>query len=426
MRKISLIMISTVMISFINMSAQAQIFDRLKKRVERKVENRAERKIDKTIDKGLDEVEDGMKKKPDDEESQPSENQEISQTSGQSEATNQTAGSGNSQSPLEVWTKYDFVPGDQVMFWDDQKTEEMGEFPSRWDLKEGSAEVAKLGGEKVIIFQNRSGTTIEPLFKEETYLPDVFTFQFDLYLDKGVSKTNSWTNLTIRLKGETKTGSIYMNFRSREGNVRYGSNFKRDGITLPQLPGWYHCALSFNKRALKFYINEVKVLNIPNLEIQPKHLYVDGDFHNSKSDEISAEDKILAIKNVKIAKGGNKLYDRIMADGKYVTHGILFDVNQASIKPQSAGVIKKMVEALEDNPEWKFIIEGHTDSDGEETYNLELSQKRAEAVKQALTEKGVSSDRLAATGRGEAVPLNGNATAEEKANNRRVEFILEQ
>ncbi|MGI9542073.1 MAG: OmpA family protein [Cyclobacteriaceae bacterium] len=426
MIKISLTIITTVAISFTSISAQAQILDRLKRKVERKVENRAERKIDKTIDQGLDEVEDGVKKKPKGDEDSSPENRETTQTADQSDTTTQTTVSSNSQSLLEVWTKYDFVPGDQVMFWDDQKTEEMGEFPSRWDLVKGSAEVAKLGGEKIVLLQNSSGTTIEPLFKQENYLPDVFTFEFDLYLDKGVIPTNSWTNLKIRLKEGARAETIYMTFRSREGNVRLGSAYKRDGIKLPLLPGWYHCALSFNKRALKFYINEIKVLNIPNLEITPKNLYLDGDFHNSESEGINAEDKILAIKNVKIAKGGNKLYDRIMADGKYVTHGILFDVNQATIKPQSAGVIKKMVEVLEDNPEWNFIIEGHTDSDGEDTYNLELSQKRAEAVRQALTEKGVSNERLEAIGRGETVPLNGNATAEEKANNRRVEFVLKK
>jgi len=133
--------------------------------------------------------------------------------------------------------------------------------------------------------------------------------------------------------------------------------------------------------------------------------------------------KIMAIKNIRIAKGGKKLYDRIVSEGKFVTRGILFDVNKASIKPTSYGVINKIAKIMQQHDDLNFSIEGHTDSDGEATYNQELSLKRANAVKKALIQAGIAQDRLETKGMGESVPLNNNASAEAKANNRRVEFV---
>ena len=84
--------------------------------------------------------------------------------------------------PELKWAKYDFVPGDRVIFEDNLLGEENGEFPSRWDLDEGIVEVAEFGGENVIMFRDGAPAII-PYFEEarEDYLPDVFTLEFDLY-----------------------------------------------------------------------------------------------------------------------------------------------------------------------------------------------------------------------------------------------------
>ena len=71
-------------------------------------------------------------------------------------------------------------------------------------------------------------------------------------------------------------------------------------------------------------------------------------------------------------------------------------------------------------------IIGHTDSDGDNESNLILSKQRAEAVMQALLHKGIDPDRLTTKGKGEQEPLNKNNSAEEKATNRRVEFVLKK
>lgn len=71
----------------------------------------------------------------------------------------------------------------------------------------------------------------------------------------------------------------------------------------------------------------------------------------------------------------------------------------------------------------KFSVEGHTDSDGEETFNQTLSEDRAKTVRDKLISMGISADRLNSKGWGESMPLTSNGTAEGKAENRRVEFI---
>jgi outer membrane protein OmpA-like peptidoglycan-associated protein len=135
------------------------------------------------------------------------------------------------------------------------------------------------------------------------------------------------------------------------------------------------------------------------------------------------KDNQALIKNIRMAQGSKKLYDRIMSDGKFVTSGILFDVNKTTLKPESMGVINQIVKMMKEHMDLRLSIEGHTDSDGEKASNQELSEKRAAAVKDALVERGIESSRLETKGYGESKPMDNNSTPEGKANNRRVEFI---
>src|SRR5690606_27741572 len=149
--------------------------------------------------------------------------------------------------------------------------------------------------------------------------------------------------------------------------------------------------------ALKVFIDEERVLNVPNIDLAPKVVSIGV--------QDAQQGHIRAIKNIRIAEGGKKLYDRIVADGKFVTRGILFDVNKASLKPESMGVINEIAALMKEHPDLKFSIEGHTDSDGEEAHNLQLSEQRALAVKQALSSLGIDESRMQAKGVGEAVPV---------------------
>jgi len=117
------------------------------------------------------------------------------------------------------------------------------------------------------------------------------------------------------------------------------------------------------------------------------------------------------------------LYDKFLTDGKFVTTGIKFDVAKATIKPESMGTINYVVKMMQDHPELKFSVEGHTDSDGDDATNQKLSEARAKAVMETMIKAGISADRLTSKGHGESKPMSGNDTPEGKAQNRRVEFV---
>lgn len=105
-----------------------------------------------------------------------------------------------------------------------------------------------------------------------------------------------------------------------------------------------------------------------------------------------------------------------------VVYGVNFDVDSDQLRPDSEPALEQILEALEARPELAVGVEGHTDSDATEAYNLDLSQRRAERVVAWLVERGVDAARLTATGVGEAQPVADNETAAGKAANRRVEI----
>lgn len=105
--------------------------------------------------------------------------------------------------------------------------------------------------------------------------------------------------------------------------------------------------------------------------------------------------------------------------------GILFESAKYTILPESIPKLEQAFVALKANPGVKILIVGHTDSDGSASSNLTLSKNRADAVKTWLVEKGIAADRIRTDGKGESQPRATNDTAEGKALNRRIEFVVE-
>ncbi len=129
------------------------------------------------------------------------------------------------------------------------------------------------------------------------------------------------------------------------------------------------------------------------------------------------------INNIKVATGKADTRKKLLEEGKFSTTGILFDNNSATIKPESYGVVKEIANALKQETIQIKVI-GHTSSDGDDQLNLQLSKKRAAAVKEMLvTEFGIDAARIETDGLGEAQPVGDNKTSEGKARNRRVEFL---
>ena len=103
---------------------------------------------------------------------------------------------------------------------------------------------------------------------------------------------------------------------------------------------------------------------------------------------------------------------------------VLFDFNKYEVKNKVKGSLNTLAKALEENPDIRIKIDGYTDFIGSEVYNLELSVKRAKAIKNYLVDRGVKSSNISIEGYGKQNPIANNATAAGRAKNRRVEFII--
>ena len=281
-------------------------------------------------------------------------------------------------------TSSDFKRGSVVLFQDDVTAEQVGEFPSKWDMFQGTVETKTLGGVKAINLTDNA--QIQPLIKEQGALTH------------GVC---SFSEHTYYFNGKQKGDFVY--------------SFKK---------GWNHVALSFNKRALKVFFNDKRVVNLPRVN-QPTWMcfQVPFDYKN-----------MTFIRNVVIAKGAVELYDRnaqdvsavekaIQETGKFVTNNILFDTGKATLKQESMIEIMRVADYMKKNPTARFEVQGHTDNQGSDKINDPLSQQRAEAIVKALEGLGVDGFNLKAVGKGSHEPVADNNTEAGRAKNRRVEFI---
>jgi len=121
------------------------------------------------------------------------------------------------------------------------------------------------------------------------------------------------------------------------------------------------------------------------------------------------------------APPSNPIAEALANDGVALIYGILFEYDSDVPKASSAAALNQLLEALNNAQDLVVTIQGHTDSDGEDAYNLSLSERRAKTVVNWLIENGIASDRLAPEGKGESQPVASNDTADGKALNRRVE-----
>ena len=407
-------------------TASAQgLLGRLGERAKQAVENNIGNKIEQGINNAID----GKKKNKN-----VSGNQEAEEAEAPAEKVDFA----------EIQAKSDFKRGANVFFTDDLSGERMGEFPSKWDLVEGSeVEVVNIKGAKAIRME---ASRIQPLMKEKEYLPEEFTIEFDV-LAQPAEEGSGWDG-TLDLFMDGDDGRRVFDIRmSPEYHPYYGGEYSGigwgwgaenpNGNKMEGEPGrqainrylkkneWNHIAISFNKRAFKMYLNYQRIVNIPNM-IQPRSWAMDGS---------SDSDKGIFITNIVMAKGAVDLYERNTTDyasavekaiaetGKFVTNNILFETGKATLKPESMTEIQKVAEYMKKNPSARFEVQGHTDNQGSDKVNDPLSQQRAEAVVKALEEQGVDPFNLRPVGKGSHEPVADNKSEEGRAKNRRVEFI---
>lgn len=454
MKRIVLII---AMLMFVAAGADAQGF---LKKIGKAVKDKTQDKTEETVDKAVDKVFDGIGgllggKKNKDKDSDDEDNDDVDAPSagkakpGTWTCPNPECGhTGNTgkfcdecgtkrpdNTPAEAqYEQSDFVPGAVAFFEDDLKNEQMGEFPSKWDLIDGSADVANLKGFKCIHFE--PGTRVEPLMTNQTnYIPDVFTLEFDFWMNDPKTELSNCYELEFKdAEGndvyEIRIGESYgklevtCRFISTAGDWRDSGGGKTWEM---KKNDWSHFAMSFNKRALKIYVNNKRVINIPNCKPAARmkiHQAEWGGFNGNNN----------YVTNFRYAKGAMDLYDQTVTDmdavskaiaesGKFVTNNILFVSGKADLKPESMEEIKKVAEYMKKNPNVRFEVQGHCDNQGSDKVNDPLSQQRAEAVVKALEGLGVDGFNLRAVGKGSHEPVADNSTEAGRAKNRRVEFI---
>lgn len=410
-------------------SAQG-IFGRIKRRAQATIENRVGNIVDRTVDGAvdgtIDEVRNATRNDGDDPEAT------TPEATTEEPGVTTTAGA----------VKSDFVRGSVIMFEDNMVNEQVGEFPSKWDLVRGNAEIATINGEKCIALVDGDGW-ITPLVKGgiKNYLGDEFTVEYDMLFDDRPKNGAPSIELDIMNENERQDNELFtisynMAYDRQTIDCDYvrpteeGYTHKEGKSTARECcvindARWHHFALSFNKRAIKFYVDGKRVINVPNAKAGAGWLTLWSGHMDQRP---------TYVKNVVIAKGAVELYGRTETDmsaversiqetGKFVTNNILFKTGKADLLPESMEEIKKIADYMKKNPSARFEVQGHTDNQGSDAVNDPLSQKRAEAVVKALVSLGCDEFNLRAVGKGSHEPVAPNTTDEGRAKNRRVEFI---
>jgi OOP family OmpA-OmpF porin len=381
--------------------AQAQ-FGKLKDKVKQKAEEKVDKKVDQTLE--------GSESDTTQAEEQPAESRE-----GAAQPAAQAKGGTATAEDMALYTKYDFIPGDKVIFYDDLSREEVGEFPSRWNLDQGVFEVARKGDKNYILCTDRGG--IRPRV-ETGPLPPKYTVEMEFY-SNGPDFKGHWFFIQW-LDGEGGEIGEFAVTDNQGTHLTFGENQIASKALASPLPAGVHTMrVMATKSTMKCYVDNERVANVPAVEgFQPVGLRV---FADPWTDD---PENPMLIGSFRFAEGGKTMKEQLDEAGRIVTHGILFDSGSARIKAESYKTLADIGQLLADNPTLRLSIEGHTDSDGTEEANLTLSQNRANAVRTYLMETyKIDGNRLETRGWGETKPIDTNNTPEGKANNRRVELV---
>ncbi len=419
--------------------SKAQVWKKLKekaeKTVERKLEDKTERETSKTMDSILSPTkkEESPKTTGNKGDTNTSDSKtETEQTDNQDNNTKTTSTSKEKKS-IQVYKKFDFVPGDKLLFYDDFSNDFIGDFPGKWNTN-GTGEVVSFNDDSGKWFEIKDGSNSYYVANINS-LPEEYTIEFDIETLGLDSKTSYLATLAIIIDEQDDFGwgansaYAYIPFsQSISTGIRLWNRIDNKTIvnntvdadlraTVLNRP---HISIAVNKQRYRLFVNETKYVDVPKMIAAGAPLKsLKFQVNNTKE----GKERIF-IKNIKIAEGGLDLRRTLIADGRVSTNGILFDSGSASIQPQSMGIILQISQVLQQENSLKLKIIGHTDADGDDATNLKLSKQRAEAVKEALISVyGVSGDRLQSEGKGETTPLSDNNTPDGKAQNRRVEFI---
>jgi len=411
MKKLFLLLIAAAAFA---LPANSQILKKLGDKIKDKANQRVDNNVDKAIDKSMDNIEDSIKNGGQNTNSNPT-------PKNKEKENNDVVKHETPATPVafKTYQNYDFVPGNKILFEDHFTDDRDGEFATHWELKAGQAVLNKMDAELAMLLTDGNYARVSPRMKTEKYLSSQFTLEYDYY------HLPSAYGVVLQLKGfdqqlgfdresDLMVNQSESSFSGAVGNVALNKTYP-EALSENFDNKWHHVAIAVKDHQLKVYVDQFRVLVVPDTKEDYTSLGFAG---------IGDEKNPIVFKNVRIASGGDmNMIGKKFTDAKIVTHGINFDIDKATIKPESMGTLNMIVQILKDNPELKFEVDGHTDNSGNASHNLTLSQQRAEAVKDQLIKMGVDASRLSSKGFGADKPISDNTTPEGKANNRRVEFV---
>jgi len=334
---------------------------------------------------------------------------------------------------MESYSKYDFIPGEKIIFFDDFSNDAIGDFPALWNTN-GSAEVVttNLFPGNWMKFVMDECVWTDALLK----LPDNYTIEFDVIPIGGLEgeSMSGWNMRLMQAKnvkawdGGSAPGQGGFKFSVEYfGRPGYNTWLYDEECSKSTLKGYkegvefkeimnqkYHIAIWVQKSRVRLYQNQDKIFDVPKA-------FPVGCV---KPDRLRFEYGAAMISNVRIAVGAPDMRNKLITEGKLVSYGLYFDVNKADLKPESYATLKEIAGVMKENSGIRVKIVGHTDSDGADSDNLALSKSRAESVNNELVKTfGIDASRFESDGMGETQPIAGNDTPANKALNRRVEFI---
>lgn len=415
--------ITLIVLSLITVPTVAQIVD-LKGKVKNEMENRKETKVDEGIDKGFDKIENGignlLKKKK----VAKSESTENNKKNMDKEDSTQPIS-------LKGYTKYDFIPGDKILYFEDFTQDAIGDFPALWTTN-GGGEVKTVNLAPGHWFHMNKVDAIYCYTKQIAFSQN-FIMEFDVIPDVeddshfGYSLGFYEDPENVELTTDIYPGKKGVNITFEDGDwltkgydnsLDVGGWLEAQSSTNPVVMKQVnHIIIWVQNRRLRIYHQGSKVLDMPT------NIHAGTKFNRLRFSGWSAAGTPY-ITNLKITTAAPDTRSKLITEGKLVSYGINFDVNKDIVRPESYGTISDIAKVLKENPTVNIRIVGHTDNDGSDFQNLDLSKRRAASVKNVLTsEFGIDSSRIETDGKGETEPLASNTTTENKAKNRRVEFI---
>ena len=409
------------------------VLDRMKQRAKDKATQKTNTTADNTVDSAFSKSEKAAKDVVKEITTKDSTKKKAADSSGVNNNNSSSNNTTNGPTPLKAYSKYDFVPGEKIIVFEDFMQDAIGDLPDKWNTN-SSAETVTIEGQQGRWMKMSRPGVLMPEFIDS--LPPDFTLEFDMMVDKpsgswgliplfaeldNRDKPQDWResknyfSLTILTPGED--GNAYSDYdKKKMGDIEHQPGVKITSFADISKP--VHVAMWRQKERLRIYLNEDKTWDIPKAIDQQAKL-------NSFILFIQLMGNwSYYVSNLRLAVGAPDTRKKILEQNKWVTHGILFDVNSDKIKPESYGTLKEMANVLKENPDLRVKIVGHTDADGSDAANLDLSQRRSAAVKVALAKEfGIDENRMETDGKGESEPIDNNTTPPGKANNRRVEFI---